>query len=245
MARRIEVKTREKERLRTTRETAVSERQTVLLDFQSEVKDLRRLTSIIEQFLASGKLQHLEDHSEKVTALLGKIEAKQKEKDDLAPRLAEAAASVENQERYKKLLSDNINFIKEEEKIKDMNEKLEGLEEEYNAIEGTDNLNERLEEANKSQQNFFSKKARIEGRRMEVVEKIRSVKRKLSTDEYKDVDEQLRVTNIKFSTTKMASADLKKYYVAVEQALLRYHTVKIAVRVVRRLVSIATVHRYI
>jgi DNA repair protein RAD50 len=244
LTRRIEVKTREKDRVRATRETEVSERQTVLFDFQSEVKDLRRLTSVIEEFLASGKLQKLEDHAEKVAALLSKIEAKQKEKDELAPRLAEAAASVENQERYKKLLSDNINFIKEEEKIKEMDEKLERLEEELGAIEGADDVRERLDQASKSQQKLLSELARMEGRKMELAEKIRSLRRKLSTDEYKDVDEQLRVTNIKYNTTRMAAADIKKYYIAVEQALLRYHTVKIAVRCLVAMMRTCTHHYY-
>lgn len=50
----------------------------------------------------------------------------------------------------------------------------------------------------------------------------------MSTEEYKDVDEQYRVANIKHVTTQMAAEDLKKYWNAVDKALLKYHSVKIA-----------------
>ena len=211
------------------RDTEVNECQTTLLDYQGEVKELRRLTSLVEAFKASGKLQQLDEHGDKVAFLLDKIKAKRKEKAELAPRLAEVAASVENQERYKKLLKDNISLINEEEKIKTLEEKVERLEDEMGKIEGAEDVSEKLGQATANKQKRLAEKARIEGRWMEVVEKIRSLKRRLSTEEYKDVDEQLRVTTIKHKTTKMAADDIKKYYTAVERALLRYHTVKIAV----------------
>ena len=227
LSRRIEAKTREKERSRSARESEVKERRDALMDFQGEVKDLRRLTSIIESFQASGKLQLLEEHADKVAALLSKIDEKQMKKDELAPHLAQAAASVENQERYKKLLRENIDVINEEEKIKKYEEDAERLQEELDKIEGAEEAAEKLAKSMRSKEKRVSEKARIEGRWMEVVEKIRSLKRKLSTEEYKDVDEQYRVANIKFATTELASKDIKRYYSAVEQALLKYHTVKI------------------
>jgi DNA repair protein RAD50 len=42
-------------------------------------------------------------------------------------------------------------------------------------------------------------------------------KRKLSSPEYKDVDEQFRIANIKLFTTKVAADDLKKYGNALDK----------------------------
>jgi hypothetical protein len=42
-------------------------------------------------------------------------------------------------------------------------------------------------------------------------------KRKLSSAEYKDVDEQYRVANIKMITTNLAAQDLKKYGNALDK----------------------------
>lgn len=188
------------------RESEEKERQAALHDFETEVKDLRRLTSVIEAFEASDKLQRIEEHASKVATVLEKISAKKKDKDELAPKVAEAAASVENQERYKKLLRDNIDLINEEEKIKTIDDELERLQDDMSKIEGADEVGEKLRQAEASKQKRLGQKARIEGRWMEVVEKIRSLKRKLSTDEYKDVDEQYRVASIKVSACRQGTS---------------------------------------
>jgi DNA repair protein RAD50 len=215
--------------LRNVKEGEIKQYQTSLLDFQSEVKELRRLTTAVASFRASGKLQMLEDHVEKVATVLRKIQAQQKEKSDLEPQLARASASVENQERYKKLLRDNIALVNEEGKISEISDSIEKLQEEFDGIEGADDAVEKHHEAQALKQKKLGEKARLEGRWMEVVEKVRSMKRKLSADEYKNVDEQHRVASIKHDTTQLASADLKKYYTAVDKALLQYHSVKITV----------------
>lgn len=188
------------------RESEEKERQAALHDFETEVKDLRRLTSVIEAFEASDKLQRIEEHASKVATVLEKISAKKKDKDELAPKVAEAASSVENQERYKKLLRDNIDLINEEEKIKTIDDELERLQDDMSKIEGADEVGEKLRQAEASKQKRLGQKARIEGRWMEVVEKIRSLKRKLSTDEYKDVDEQYRVASIKVSACRQGTS---------------------------------------
>lgn len=215
--------------MRNVKEGEIKQYQTSLLDFQSEVKELRRLTTAVASFRASGKLQMLEDHVEKVATVLRKIQAQQKEKSDLEPQLATASASVENQERYKKLLRDNIALVNEEGKISEISDSIEKLQEEFDGIEGADDAVEKHHEAQALKQKKLGEKARLEGRWMEVVEKVRSMKRKLSADEYKNVDEQHRVASIKHDTTQLASADLKKYYTAVDKALLQYHSVKITV----------------
>lgn len=49
-------------------------------------------------------------------------------------------------------------------------------------------------------------------------------KRKLSSAEYKDVDEQYRVANIKMITTNLAAQDLKKYGNALDKVtVLKNH----------------------
>jgi DNA repair protein RAD50 len=53
-------------------------------------------------------------------------------------------------------------------------------------------------------------------------------KRKLQTNEYKDIDERHRVKMIEVETCDMAVHDLDIYYNALDKSLLRYHGLKIA-----------------
>jgi DNA repair protein RAD50 len=55
--------------------------------------------------------------------------------------------------------------------------------------------------------------------------------------EYKEIDERHRIIVIKHETTQIAVSDLDKYYTALDNALLRYHGIKITEinRIIREL----------
>jgi DNA repair protein RAD50 len=70
------------------------------------------------------------------------------------------------------------------------------------------------------------------------------VQRKLTTPEYKDIEERHRHAMIKQSTTACAVSDLEKYHAALDKALLRYHGLKIGEinKIIRELwVSLPTI----
>ena len=52
--------------------------------------------------------------------------------------------------------------------------------------------------------------------------------RKLNAPEYKNVEEEHRVAMIKYDTTQMLVRDIEKYYTALDKALCRFHSIKIA-----------------
>jgi DNA repair protein RAD50 len=84
-----------------------------------------------------------------------------------------------------------------------------------------DECKERFNKANE-------KIARLGGRRGEIIEQIRSLNRKLQSEEYKNVDERHRKEKVKYDTTQMAIHDLDSYSSALDKALLRFHSIKIA-----------------
>ena len=55
----------------------------------------------------------------------------------------------------------------------------------------------------------------------------RDMKRKLQTNEYRDIDERHRRKMIQTETSALAAQDLDIYYNAVDKALLRFHGIKI------------------
>ena len=50
----------------------------------------------------------------------------------------------------------------------------------------------------------------------------------MSQPEYRDVEEEYRVASIKHDTTEMAVRDIGKYHAALDKALQRFHSLKIA-----------------
>ncbi|CAN0555148.1 unnamed protein product, partial [Ectocarpus sp. 12 AP-2014] len=57
---------------------------------------------------------------------------------------------------------------------------------------------------------------------------IRGYEAKLNTDTYRNIEEKHRRKMIEHRTTEMAVTDLDKYWTALDKALLRFHTMKIA-----------------
>ena len=58
------------------------------------------------------------------------------------------------------------------------------------------------------------------------------MKRKLSSAEYKDVDEQYRIANIKMITTNLAAQDLKKYGNALDKVIFHVGSILFLIKII-------------
>lgn len=58
--------------------------------------------------------------------------------------------------------------------------------------------------------------------------KLKNLTLKLKSSEFKDIDERHRVKMIEHQTTLLAVSDLDKYYTALDKALMKFHSLKIA-----------------
>lgn len=212
------------------RDSEVSSLHGKLVEFQGEAKELRRLTKAIDDFAASDESGSLDRLATDASVLSEQIASKHQDLKALRDDLATLQDTVKNQERHKKMIRDNIDVIETQKAAAELGKEVQRLEEQKRAVKGSDRAYDEHKKAVAVKQKRQGELDRLEGRWMEVVEAVRSIKRKLSSEEYKNVDEQYRVANIKYHTTQLAAEDIKKYWTAVDKALLKYHSVKIAVR---------------
>ena len=195
--------------------------------FVTDVKHLRDLSDRIEEFADRDDGESLDRISADVEKIIAKIKAKKKELSALVPDVEKAKKAVSDQERHRKLLSDNCDLIMSENQIEEVNEKLLKHEEDRKNVEGADIMEGKLQELELSIQKHEALIARLEGRRSEMIDQIRGLNRKLGAEEYKNVDEQYRSERIKMETTNLAIEDIGKYAAALDKALLEFHQVKI------------------
>lgn len=199
----------------------------VINTFVTDVKHLRDLSDRIDEFTDRDDGEALDRISADVDKVVAKVKAKRKELSALMPDVEKAKKAVSDQERHRKLLRDNCDLIMSENQIEEVKSKLSKHQEDKGNIEGADELEPKLEELNQTIQKNESLIARLEGRRSEMIDQIRGLNRKLSAEEYKNVDEQYREERIKLETTNMAIEDIGKYAAALDKALLEFHQVKI------------------
>jgi DNA repair protein RAD50 len=197
-------------------------------DFSASVQELKRIVSAIDDYVNSSKgdeIANLEKESDRLVEM-GK--EKRKEHEKLKPELERLTKMVDDHDRERKNLEENMELIRASENIKVLEAEIAELEKQLSRVEGRETVVEDEEQLANRKNQLIADMARQDGRKGEIVESIRGLKRKLSQPEYRDVQEQYRIANIKHDTSEMAVKDIEKYHSALDKALQRYHSIKIA-----------------
>lgn len=186
-------------------------------NFIAAVKELKEIGGQIDEYASSGTEDELANFDQKLATFREKAKTKSDQVREIQPQLAALTKAVDDQERHKKNLKENIELIGSKQRIGELEKEIDALERKASTVDGHDTVFDDMSALKARKEGFMKSTARLEGRRGEVLESIRSIKRKLSADEYKNVDEQFRVEMIKFETTQVAVKDLDKYYTALDK----------------------------
>lgn len=224
----IRAKESDRQRMRSSAKADEDRLAEALNHFKADVRKLDDLSDKIDRYLNSNKPQQFEEVTRELSDTADEQDKKEKELDKMKPELASLNKKVNDQERHKKTIQGNIELLGLMEGIDKKRKELDLLEEEIDAVQGSDTTGRDYEAAGLRIQKHENTKAKCEGRRAGMKDQIRSLKRKLQTQEYKDIDERHRRKMIEFETTLIAVSDLEKYHTALDKALLRYHGMKIA-----------------
>jgi DNA repair protein RAD50 len=101
---------------------------------------------------------------------------KQLEIESLQPDLDRLVKAVDDQERHKKNLKENIDLIISGQRIEELEKVITKLKQEASNVEGHDTCNEDFQRMSSRKEKMLSSKARLQGRRGKIVESIRSLK---------------------------------------------------------------------
>jgi DNA repair protein RAD50 len=214
---RLKKKEVEKQKLRALRMEEEQKIIKTLSLFDGDVQALRNLEMQIKIYTESNQADESTKISAAVEEILGRMEALKQGMKNLEPQLDSIRKAVNDQERHKKQLKENIDILVTEEKMKAVEKEKKKLEEKLETLEGFKDAQSEYNKAKSDKEHFQNNKSICEGRFSSLVEQIRAMKRKLSSEEYKNVDERHRVAMIKHVTTKTAAEDLKKYGNALDK----------------------------
>lgn len=76
--------------------------------------------------------------------------------------------------------------------------------------------------------NDKTQRAKLEGQKATLVEQQRTLERELQKDLFRDIDNRYKKQLITVKTAKMANQDLEKYHKALDKAVMKYHSLKMA-----------------
>lgn len=128
---------------------------------------------------------------------------------------------------YKRNIEDNIKYRKQKAELKTLEETIRKKEEEAN-INTSESLDFDLDKVTKAIEQRKRKLNQIIGKKDAFAGQIKEHTKELNKPLYKNIDEQYRQMLIQVKTTEMANADLDRYHHALDKALMKYHSVKMA-----------------
>ncbi|KAL7541621.1 hypothetical protein ACHAXR_011068 [Thalassiosira sp. AJA248-18] len=197
-----------------------------LKDFERDMDKLKDVNYKIDQYVRSNKEGEINEVDQKLLHNAEDIRDGEGRLTEMKPELENLKKQVEDGERQKKTVQDNIDLLKLSKKVSQLQEEIKKLEDDIDAM-GGDAAREKHQEATSNVRQHQSKIERYNGRMQGLTEQKRNLKRKLNEPEYKGVDGRQRMKMIEHKTTNIVVTDLDKYYDALDKALLRYHGMKI------------------
>lgn len=155
----------DEERLRSTKAS-----------FTSALKELKDIGQHIEEYQSSTAEDELANVERKKAEFAEKTKEKNAQLNALRPKLESVLKAVEDQERHKKNLKENIELINSTRLVEQLKKEISKLEEKAATVEGHETVYDDIESLRARKEENLKATARLEGRRGEILESIRSIK---------------------------------------------------------------------
>ncbi|KAG3024886.1 hypothetical protein JG687_00005732 [Phytophthora cactorum] len=223
----VRAKTTQRE---TRRGEAREQLRAQLSELQERQGDFRVFSDKCKQ-VQHGELDKLEREvqtlSENITQTKQREERAIQALADLAPQMKSAEKKLSENEIVKRHIQDNIDYRELQKGLEKMRTEVDDLKAHIGNLPALADVNDRVESASMVLTSAQRSAAVLTGKREQLMENIREQKIRLRVPTLKDVEEKYRHKLIQFETTQMAVTDLDRYFKALDESLLQYHSKKV------------------
>lgn len=147
-----------------------------LQDFRADKRALETLDSDIREFEESSQLDDLNQMSSKMESIKEKAGAAKNELEALQPGLVEIQKAVDDRERHKRQLQQNVDILVAESRISALNLEIDQLQKEKDSIDGAQSAEDEHKALRTQKDGLLQKKARSDGMFSSHMEQIRALK---------------------------------------------------------------------
>lgn len=188
------------------------------------VNKLRAADDAINAYIDGGGPGKLSSCQDAIKSMEGTIERIETELSQVTLKAKNLKDQVDNSERTKRSISDNIKFRKNLRALEVLEAEIEELEI-RNATEDYDRLQAEAQKYDMQHQKLLAERGPILGSMRAKDDELARLLNEWETD-YKDAARKYRESHIKVETTKAAIDDLTRYGTALDHAVMKYHGMK-------------------
>ncbi|KFA46524.1 hypothetical protein S40293_09715 [Stachybotrys chartarum IBT 40293] len=206
-----------------SKEQAIAESRDAVAKSISEVT---RLEADIQDYVDRGGPSNLASNERAISALEQTIAATEKESHDTTVRINKLKQDIDNGDRKKQNIADNLNYRKHLRTLEVLRRDIADLED-RNASEDYDRLQREARMLENQSNRLLAERGSVMGTMKTKDEELGRLLQEWDLD-YKDAKKKYRESHIRVETTKAAIEDLAQCSNAVDKAVMQFHSMKMA-----------------
>ncbi|CAJ1405076.1 unnamed protein product [Effrenium voratum] len=192
---------------------------------QREVDALTELTKSIE--VMHGRVENAEALKAKLAAADGKVRASERELEGLRARLEGAEDKRKKKEAVREALQANIRLKKVEAEAQQHQQEIETLLKDLGGRD-VEHLRRQVIAVRQRSTELQKQRSFREGELVQTREAVRALELELASPLYAGVEQRHREATIRHESAALAAKDLGRYHSALDKALMKFHTLKMA-----------------
>ncbi|XP_053575259.1 DNA repair protein RAD50 [Bombina bombina] len=215
----------EKQDIHAKKESSYKGAQEKLNDINEKVKKISAYVKDIEKYIQDGKEEFKEQKESELQELATRLNDCEKQKDKINKEMVTIRQDIDTQKIQERWLQDNLTLRKRIEELKRVEDEIEKLVKEMGQMKVLQMRTEYQELEDKIETLKRNHSLAL-GRQNGFEEEIIRFKKELREPQYKDAEEKYRDMMIVMRTTELANKDLDIYYKTLDQAIMKFHSMK-------------------
>ncbi|XP_030674445.1 DNA repair protein RAD50 isoform X6 [Nomascus leucogenys] len=215
----------EKEELINKKNTSNKIAQDKLNDIKEKVKNIHGYMKDIENYIQDGKDDYKKQKETELNKVIAQLSECEKHKEKINEDRRIMRQDIDTQKIQERWLQDNLTLRKRNEELKEVEEERKQHLKEMGQMQVLQMKNEhqKLEE---NIDNIKRNHNLALGRQKGYEEEIIHFKKELREPQFRDAEEKYREMMIVMRTTELVNKDLDIYYKTLDQAIMKFHSMK-------------------
>ncbi|XP_068600668.1 DNA repair protein RAD50-like [Brachionichthys hirsutus] len=192
---------------------------------KERVKVIAALDKEISKYVDDGKDEYKEQKESELQETNTKLHEAEKTKEKINKEMGNIRQDIDTQKVQERWLQDNLTLRKRVEELKEVVARREALLKDMGNMQVLQ-LRQERREAERKLEDLKKTRSISVGRQKGFEEEILQYKKELREDQYDKADERYKNKMIKMRTTELVIKDLDLYYKALDQTIMKFHSMK-------------------
>ncbi|XP_005805496.1 DNA repair protein RAD50 [Xiphophorus maculatus] len=215
----------EKQELMEHKRKKQEEGQEKINGIKERVKSVSSLERDIKKYMDDGREEYKEQKESELQETNTQLHEAEKQKEKINKEMGNIRQDIDTQKVQERWLQDNLTLRKRVEELKEVVAKRETLMKEMGNMQVLQ-LRQERRDAERKLEELKKNRSIALGRQKGFEEEILHYRKELREDQYDKAEERYKNKMITMRTTELVIKDLDHYYKALDQTIMRFHSMK-------------------